>query len=353
MKEKLGLKTIRSRFSWLYYVLTILLFMVLAVLPVIMFGGFDLIVHTGYYAVWFFLYVAAVALIFCGVTAYQKYQAFDKPMRMLSDAASRVASGDFSVYVKPFNPPRRQNDVDVMFHDFNKMVTELASLDTMKNDFIANVSHEFKTPLAVIQNYAEELHDETLDARTRQEYLDAIGTSAANLAGLVSNILRLNKIENQTIQVGTASFDLCAQLCECVASFGDRLDEKQLDFNAELEDKVTICADSEMLCLVWNNLLSNAIKFTEPGGKITMSETSNAESVTVVLSDSGCGMDEQTAKHIFDKFYQADSSHSKEGNGLGLALAHRVVELFGGSISVKSAPGIGSDFTVVFPRTRQ
>ena len=351
MKEWWGLHTNNSHFSWLQYIASFFILGILTVLPVIMFGGLTMILNTGYYAIWFFLYWAAVALGFSLLTAYQKYQAFDKPMRMLGEAARKVASGDFSVYLKPLNPPKRQNDVDIMFRDFNKMVEELSSLDTMKNDFIANVSHEFKTPLAIIQNYADELREEMLDEQTRQEYLDAIVISASNLSDLVSNILRLNKIENQTIPINRKAFDLCGQICECVVSFGDKLDAKQINLDAELEEKAVIFGDEEMLSLVWNNLLSNAIKFTEPGGQVRITENSDSDFVTVTVSDNGCGMDEATIKHIFDKFYQGDSSHSGEGNGLGLALVRRVVELSGGKVSVKSVPGHGSAFTVIIPKT--
>lgn len=337
-------------FSWMQYVLSFFVLGILSVLPVVMFGGFSMILNTGSYAIWFFLYWAAVALVFSLLTAWQKRRAFDHPMRILSEAAKKVAEGDFSIRVKPLNPPKSQTYVDYMFRDFNKMVAELGSLDTMKSDFISNVSHEFKTPLAVIQNYAAELKSEKLSEAEKAEYLDAIITSSKNLSELVSNILRLNKLDNQVIAAVAKPFDLCSQLCECVASFGERLDEKDLDFNAEMEDSVMFQGDAEMLSLVWNNLLSNAIKFTEPGGSITLRQSSTGTAVTVQLSDTGCGMDKETAKHIFDKFYQGDTSHSKEGNGLGLALARRIVEASGGTITVYSAPGEGATFTVTLPQ---
>lgn len=350
MKKFSKFKPISSRFSWWQYLFSFVLFSALTVLPVLMFGGWDMIVPTGKYAIWFFLYWAAIALIFCIVTAYQKYQAFDKPMRMLSEGAKKVASGDFSVYLKPLNPPKYQNDVDRMFQDFNTMVTELGSTETMKNDFIATVSHEFKTPLAIIQNYASALENDALDDETRHEYLETLRTATGNLAEMVTNILRLNKIENQTIPLHAEPYDVCAQLCDCVAGFSDKLDEKNLELDADMEDAAEISADREMLSLVWNNLLSNAIKFTEPGGEIRIQQFSDAETVTVKITDTGCGMDASTLRRMFDKFYQGDSSHSKEGNGLGLALVRRVLELFRGSIAAESEAGRGSTFTVTLPR---
>ena len=353
MKGMSKYKPISSHFSWWQYLLSFVLFSALTVLPVLMFGGLGLILRTGYYAIWFFLYWAAIALIFCLVTAYQKYQAFDKPMRMLSEGAKKVASGDFSVYLKPLNTPKYQNEVDRMFQDFNTMVTELGSIETMKNDFIATVSHEFKTPLAIIQNYASALENDALDDETRREYLETLRTASGKLAEMVTNILRLNKIENQTIPLHAAPYDVCAQLCDCVAGFSDKLDEKNLELDADMEDSAEISADREMLLLVWNNLLSNAIKFTEPGGEIRIQQFSDAETVTVKITDTGCGMDASTLRRIFDKFYQGDSSHSKEGNGLGLALVRQVLGLFHGSITAESEAGRGSMFTVVLSRNSE
>lgn len=350
MKRTFDFRPVWSRFSWLQFGLNNVLFLFLTLLPPLALGGMDTIIHTGPYAIWFFLYMVLAAFLFCLLTAYQKYHAFDRPMQLLGEAAKRVASGDFSVRLDPLYPHKPENDVDAMFRDFSKMAEGLASLDIMKNDFIANVSHEFKTPLAVIQNCAAELQDEALDTHTRQEYLATIQQTASNMVGLVTNILRLNKINSQTISVNSRPYDLCAQLCNCVAGFSEQLDEKYLDFEADMEDEAILSADSEMLSLVWNNLLSNAIKFTEPGGRIHLAEKSDGGTVTVTVEDNGCGIEETAVPHIFEKFYQADSSHSKEGNGLGLALAYRVVKLFGGGITVESKPGQGSAFTVTLPR---
>ncbi len=291
-------------------------------------------------------YWAIVTAVFCLVTARQKIRTYDRPMRKLSEAAKQVAEGDFSVYLEPVHGLDRQDYVDVMFEDFNKMVEELGSIETLKNDFIANVSHEIKTPLAVIQSYAMALQKEDLPQEKRREYSDTIITASKNLTTLVTNILKLNKLENQEITPAAEPFDLCRQLCDCALSFENAWEQKNIGFEADMDDWVMIHADESMLEIVWHNLFSNALKFTEPGGKITLSQISDEDSVTVSVADTGCGMDEETMKHIFDKFYQGDTSHSGEGNGLGLALTLRVIELAGGSISVKSEPGRGAAFTV-------
>lgn len=291
-------------------------------------------------------YWAIVSGIFILLTHSQTRKKFDAPLKKLSAAAKQVAGGDFSIYVEPLHTPDKYDYIDVMFEDFNRMVEELGTIETLKNDFIANVSHEIKAPLSVIQSYASALKKETLAQSERVEYADAIVTATKNLAALVTNILKLNKLENQEISPLPAPYDLCRQLSECALNYEQAWEEKGIHFSAELEDRSMIEADASMLEIAWNNLLANAIKFTPAGGAITLHQTSDAESVTVTISDTGCGMDANTMKHIFDKFYQGDTSHSSEGNGLGLALSKRVVELAGGTIGVKSELGKGSVFTV-------
>lgn len=294
-------------------------------------------------------YWGIVASVFGMLTNWQIKKSYDRPMRRLSCAAKRVAGGDFSVYVEPIHTADKYDYIDVMFLDFNTMVQELGSIETLKNDFVSNVSHEIKTPLAVIRNYTMALRNKHLPAETQEEYMDTIISATDNLSTLVTNILKLNKLENQEIESEAEPYDLCGQLCECALQFESLWEEKGIIFHVDIEDRATIIADRSMLEIVWNNFLSNALKFTSPGGAVMLSQTSDEQTVTVSVTDTGCGMDAETQKHIFDKFYQGDSSHSGEGNGLGLALAHRVIEKVGGTLSVVSKPGKGSTFTVTIP----
>ncbi|MDO4547457.1 MAG: HAMP domain-containing sensor histidine kinase [Clostridia bacterium] len=295
------------------------------------------------------LYWLIASVLFTLVTTWQYNRRFGNPMMQFAEATGKVAKGDFSVYVPIRHRPDRMDALDAIITDFNTMVEELGSIETLKTDFISNVSHELKTPIAVISNYASMLMAEDLPDAQRREYAQIVMQSARRLADLISNILKLNKMESQRIVPQPVSYNLCRQLCDCILQFENLLDEKRIELDVDIEDSATISADPDLMALVWNNLFSNALKFTQAGGKITLRQTSDEKEIVVTVSDTGCGMSEETLSHIFDKFYQGDTSHATEGNGLGLALALRVLELSGGTIAVKSALGQGSTFIVRLP----
>ena len=274
---------------------------------------------------------------------------YEAPLHMLAEATEQVSNGDFSVYVPTIHTADRLDYLDVMILDFNRMVEELGSVETLKTDFVSNVSHEMKTPISVIKNYAELLQTGKGTEEERQEYARNIEEAAVRLSDLISNILRLNKLENQRIDPEIESYDLCGQLEECILHYEEMWDEKDLELEVDMEEKAVVQADRSLMEMVWNNLLSNAIKFTEPGGSVSIRQTTSADHVEVAVTDTGCGMSRENVRHIFDKFYQGDTSHSKEGNGLGLALVQRILTLMNGEISVVSEKGKGSTFTVRLP----
>ena len=290
------------------------------------------------------------AMVAGGLTLYTRHQVrktYELPMLRLADAAAKIAKGDFSVRVEPINEREKFDYLDYMIEDFNKMALELGSIETLRVVFFSNVSHEIKTPIAVIQNSAEMLKKPELSEEKRQEYIDTVTNAAKRLNKLITNILKLNKLEKQSITPNVSEFDLCDQLVQSALLFESVWEEKSIEFEVDISDeRRIITADAELLPIVWNNLLSNAFKFTEKGGTVTLREYSVSGKIIVEVEDTGCGMDEQSKKHVFDKFYQEDTSHSTEGNGLGLALALRVLQLTGGEIDVVSKKGKGTKFIV-------
>jgi len=293
--------------------------------------------------------ILMTALLIMVIMSIFRHISWSRPIRAFGEAAKNVAMGDFSVRIPPLRKDGKKDFIEVMFDDFNTMVHELASIETMKNDFIANVSHEIKTPLAIIQSYAATLQNDTLQAEERREYTQTIIEASQKLSLLVTNILKLNKLENQKIIPKAESYKLSEQIRQCAVSFADQWEQKNINLEVDL-DEVYVCYDENMLEIVWNNLISNAIKFTPKNGKIFISlkvhDDSTQNFVSVYFTDTGCGIDEATQKHIFDKFFQGDTSHADEGNGLGLALVKKTIELLGGKISVDSVLGHGSTFTV-------
>ncbi|MBQ9328558.1 MAG: HAMP domain-containing histidine kinase [Solobacterium sp.] len=271
---------------------------------------------------------------------------YDQPLQKISDATKRVASGDFSVRIDPIHEEGSQDYLDVMIHDLNAMIAELGSIETLKTDFVSNVSHEIKTPISVIQNYAQLLQSPDLTEQERNDYSRAISDAAMRLSSLITNILRLNRLENQKLAPSAVEFDLSSQLTECLLGYESIWEEKNIELNPEIEDDVRIRSDPELLTIVWNNLLSNAFKFTEEGGTVSISLKEDGDTAVIKIRDSGCGMSTETVKHIFDKFYQGDTSRATQGNGLGLALVKRIIDIVGGTVQVESTPGEGSEFTV-------
>ena len=226
------------------------------------------------------------------------------------------------------------------------MVISIGALEGMRREFISSVSHELKTPLAVLQNYGVLLEEPNLTEEKRLEYAKSINRVTKHLSELITNILKLNKLEAQKLYPNLKKCNLSEMLCECLIGFESEWDNKNIEIETDIEDDVYINTDPEMLTIVWNNLFSNALKFTPDSGKVSVSLKKNGNDVTVSVSDTGCGMNEVTMKRIFDKFYQGDTSHSEKGNGLGLALVKRVIDILGGEITVESTPGQGSTFTV-------
>ena len=300
-----------------------------------------------------FYWIFAAALLTLLIRSRMK-AAYDTPLQKISAATKKVAHGDFSVRIDPIHQTGKKEDyLDTMISDLNAMIAELGSIETLKTDFVSNVSHEIRTPLSVIQNYSSLLKAEHISEEDRKEYAGIISDASMRLNSLITNILRLNRLENQQISLKTESFDLGGQLTQCLLGFETVWEEKEIEIEPDIEDDVMITSDKELLSIVWNNLLSNAFKFTEPGGTVSISLKTEDDCAVVSVRDTGCGMPAETLGHIFDKFYQGDTSHSMQGNGLGLALVKRIIDIAGGEIRAESVPGEGSTFTVRLREVRK
>ena len=297
-----------------------------------------------------FLNVILLSLLCTVIDGIRRRLMVDRPVQKIVDAAEQFMKGDFSVRIPSLHSMDNADGFGIIADYFNQMAEELSGTETLRTDFIANVSHELKTPLAVIQNYGTMLQQPNLSTENRLEYAQAITDASRRLANLITNILKLNKLENQQIYPKAATYDLGEQLCECLLAFEGAWEDKKLEIETDIAEEVFVAMDAELLSLVWNNLFSNAIKFTEPHGKVSLSLKREDEFAIIQISDTGCGIPSEIGKHIFEKFYQGDTSHAAQGNGLGLALVKRVMDIVGGDISVSSEVGKGSIFTVKLRR---
>ena len=293
-----------------------------------------------------FINVIFLSLVCTIIDGIRRKLMVERPVRRITEATQKIMNGDLTARIEPFRSIDSGSGFDIIIEHFNRMAEELSGLETLRTDFIANVSHELKTPLSVIQNYGTLLQSPDLTSEQRIEYSKAITASSRRLADLITNILKLNRLENQQIFPTAKKFDLGEQLAECLLDFENVWEEKNIDIDTDIEENIIIYSDSELLSLVWNNLFSNAFKFTDNGGKVFISLKKENDKAVIKISDTGCGISPETGKHIFEKFYQGDTSHAVQGNGLGLALVKRVIDIVKAEISVQSEVGKGTEFTV-------
>jgi len=295
--------------------------------------------------------VIVLSVLFTAIDAIRRKLTTERMTKYIAEAAQKVVQGDFSVRISPINSLGADENFTEIINCFNTMTEELGSVETLRTDFIANVSHEMKTPLAVMQNYGTLLQMPDLDETKRVEYAKGVTEGSRRLADMMTNILKLNKLEKQQIYPKAEEYDLGEQLCECLLQFENVWEEKQIEIETEIAEDVKVSTDGELLTLVWNNLFSNAFKFTPEGGKVTLVLEATEHHAIVKVKDTGCGMSPETGVHIFEKFYQGDTSHAMQGNGLGLALVKKVVDILQGEINVESTVGKGSTFVVKFRRS--
>lgn len=270
-----------------------------------------------------------------------------RPLNDLKEGLLKVSKGDFTVRLEE----NGNSELSHIQESFNIMVKELGNTELFRNDFINDFSHEFKTPMVSVYGFAKQLKKGGLTKEQEQEYIDIIINESQRLINMSSNILMLSKLENQEIITDKKDFSLDEELRRCVLQLQGQWGEKNQEVIPDLCE-ITYYGNSEMLKQVWLNVIGNAVKYTPDGGTIEVKldiNPKNEQEVRVRITDNGIGMDKATAERIFEKFYQGDSSHATGGNGLGLAMVKRIVELCGGRIRVKSEPDKGTQFTVYLP----
>ena len=291
--------------------------------------------------------LVVASIIIGALLAFVAANAFLKPLSELVKATKRVTNGDYTIRLQSDMWTRYTvKELKELIADFNEMTEELQNTELFRNDFISSFSHEFKTPLVSIRGFARELYEGDLTEEQQHEFSKIILDETEYLSVLSQNTLLMTSLQNREIITDKTSFSLDEQLRSCMLSLEPQWSEKNIEIDMESLDEVDFFWNEHLLSQVWYNLFGNAVKFTEAGGTIRVECRKNDDEIVVTVADNGCGIPETALPHIFDKFYQADSSHATKGNGLGLSLVKRIVELCGGSISVSSKVGEGTEFVV-------
>lgn len=342
MNKKMGF----SVWGYLIFFITVAVIITCAVL---LYSALESIQNIGIVSLVMFLIIAFLSAVCTVIDWFRRKWMVEKPVRQILDATEKIAGGNFEVRLKPNHPYDKYDEYDLIFENLNQMAAELSHNELLKSDFISNVSHEIKTPLAILSNHAQLLQDESLSEEERQDYTKTLLHATKRLSDLITNILKLNKLENQVIQEEKVAVHFGDFLGEIVLSFEEMIAQKKIELNCQIDD-IVLEADQTYLEIICYNLLSNAVKFTSEGGQISIRLKETDDSVLLEVADTGCGMTKEQGARIFDKFYQADPSHKQQGNGLGLALVKKVIDNIGGEILVESEIGKGSRFVVTLKK---
>lgn len=267
-----------------------------------------------------------------------------KPIRELMEAIDQLAKGNFKVRVNL----ELTQELKLLSQSFNSMAQELENTELLRSDFINNFSHEFKTPIVSLRGFARILKNDDLTREERNEYLDIIISESNRLTQLASNVLNLSKVENLNILSDLETFSLTEEIRQSLLLLESKWIKKEIQLIIDM-DELDYSGNKNLLNQVWINLIDNAIKFSPQGGKVKIKLHRQGNAIYFTVMDNGCGMDEQVRSHMFDRFYQGDTSHTTEGNGIGLAIVQKILTLHKASIQVESETGIGTTFQVRLP----
>lgn len=334
---------------WLYFtgIVFATIFLVFTLITLVWFGLFELnLIYVDPRTRHIPIIVFALGSVLLGaVIALYVGQIIIRPIQNIGKAFEELSKGNFQVRV---SEDEKVMEIREMAERFNTMVYDLSHIETLRTDFVANVSHEFKTPIAAIEGYAMLLQNQNLPQEKYDRYVEKILDNSRRLTSLSGNILMLSKLENQETILDKTEYRLDEQIRKCILMLENKWASKQIEFDMELPRQFYYGSEP-LLDQVWSNIIDNAIKHSSENGRIRISVETKSEMLRVAITDEGTGMTEEVQKHIFEKFYQGDSSRKSDGNGLGLALVKRIITLCKGKISVESAPGVGTTFVVALP----
>lgn len=271
------------------------------------------------------------------------------PVYALIDGMKKLAGGDYRARLDTGRIVSHWKLGSDIKESFNTLAVELENTEMLRSDFINNFSHEFKTPIVSIAGFAKVLKRGNLTEEQKAEYLDIIEEESLRLSYMATNVLNLTKVQNQNILSDTQNYNLSEQFRDCVLMLESKWEKRDIRLGLDFEEHM-ICANEELMKQVWINLVDNAIKFSPEGGSVDISVSEGEERISIAVSNTGQPIGEEDRARIFNKFYQADCSHSTEGNGIGLAIVKHIVALHKGSIEVKSGEGVNS-FVVTLPRS--
>lgn len=290
-----------------------------------------------------------ITLIICviigSILMFFATKTISKPIKYISDITKEVSKGDFDIFIDY----ESEDEIGVLAKNFNLMIDELKNMEYLRKDFISNVSHEFKTPIASIQGFVEMLRNKDLPIDKRDAYIDIIIEESERLSNLSSNMLRISRLDNQSIPNKITEFSLDEKIRKIILLLEDKWGEKNLELDINL-DSAAFKGDEDLIDQIWINLIENAIKFSDDGGKISIELKNLERDVVVKISDTGIGISEESKARVFEKFYQGETAHSKVGNGLGLAIVKRIIEICRGEIEIESCLGKGSTFIIRLPK---
>lgn len=294
---------------------------------------FNVIWTTGFFTIF-------VALIINSLTI----KTVIKPIKAVSDAMQQVTRGNFDIQLEVVG----NDEISVLQRNFNTMTDGLKQNEEMSKNFASIVSHEYKTPIAAITGYAQLLYNGGLEEEEEKQYIKTILEQSKRLSNLSVNMLQLARLDSNTVGMSKEMFSLDEQIRNVIVNMENLWEQKNIEMDINL-DKAQVYCNSQMLYHVWENLLSNAIKFTPENGKITVTCQVSDNYAVVKVADTGCGISPENIPHIFERFYKSDSEVNADGNGLGLAITQKIIQLSGGKVSVESEAGKGSLFTVTLP----